>query len=66
MLGSVCSDWTPSSDVIEAHLKELKKHLAAFDLEIDAVAGDGDCAFRSIIRQLYKVVPNMTKEHISF
>ena len=44
----------------------IKKNLAAFDLEIDAVAGDGDCAFRSIIRQLYKVVPNMTKEHISF
>ena len=25
VLGSVCSDLTPSSDVIEAHLKELKK-----------------------------------------
>ena len=69
VLGSVCSDLTPSSDVIEAHLKQLKRNLAAFDLEIDAVAGDGDCAFRSIIRQLYKVVPNMTeaaKDHIRF
>jgi hypothetical protein len=31
----------------------LSRNLASFGLEIDSVPGDGDCAFRSIIRQLH-------------
>lgn len=62
VLGSVCSDLSPPSDVIEAHRKQLKRNLAAFDLQIDEVVGDGDCAFTSVIKQLYKAVPNLTKE----
>ena len=54
VLGSVCSDLTPSSDVIhvEAHLKQLKKNLPALNIDIAAVVGDGDSAFRSIIKHI--------------
>ena len=55
MLGFIthfrCSRSSPTS----------KRNLAAFDLEIDEVVGDGDCAFTSIIKQLHKAVPNMTE-----
>lgn len=43
VLGSVCLDLSPTSDVAGAHQRQLKKNLAAFDLEIDEVVGDGDC-----------------------
>lgn len=52
---------SPHSDVVEAHQKQLQRNLAAFHLKIDEVVGDGDCAFTSIIKQLYKAVPNWTK-----
>ena len=66
VLGSVCSDLSPPSDVIEAHRKQLKGNLAAFYLQIEEVVGDGDCAFTSIIKQLLKAVPNLTKEADNF
>lgn len=62
VLGSVCLDLSPTSDVAEAHRRQLKRHLAAFDLKIDDVVGDGDCAFTSIIKQLHKVAPTMTED----
>ena len=62
MLGSVCLDLSPTSDVAEAPRKQLKRNLAAFDLEIDEVVSDGDCAFASKIKRLHKAVPNMTKD----
>lgn len=62
VLGSVCLDLSPTSDVAGAHQRQLKRNLAAFDLEIDEVVGDGDCAFTSIIKQLHKVVPTMTED----
>lgn len=61
VLGSVCLDLSPTSDVAGAHQRQLKRNVAAFDLEIDEVVGDGDCAFTSIIKQLHKVVPTMTR-----
>ena len=36
------------------HHELLRKHLASFNLRIDPVIGDGDCAFRSIIVQVQK------------
>ncbi|RMX37079.1 hypothetical protein pdam_00020042 [Pocillopora damicornis] len=36
------------------HRQLLLKHLASFNLRIDPVSGDGDCAFRSIIVQVQK------------
>ena len=33
----------------------LNRNLAAFDLEIEEVIGDGDCAFRSLAKQVVKV-----------
>lgn len=33
----------------------LNRNLAAFDLEIEEVIGDGDCAFRSLAKQIVKV-----------
>lgn len=69
VLGSVCLDLSPTSDVAGARQRQLKRNLAAFDLEIDEVVGDGDCAFTSIIKQLHKVVPTMTEDaqaHVRF
>ena len=36
--------------------RRLERNLASFGLVIDSVKGDGDCAFRSVIRQLYKAL----------
>lgn len=40
----------PSSE--HDHTSLLERNLYAFNLLIDSVEGDGDCAFRSIIKQL--------------
>ena len=67
VLGSVCSDLSPPSDLIEAHRKQLKRNLvAAFDLQIEEVVADRDCAFTSIIKQLHKAVRNLTNEADNF
>jgi hypothetical protein len=39
--------------VIDMNLNTLRRHLAAFGLGIEEVSKDGDCAFRSIIKQLH-------------
>ena len=36
----------------------LKRHLATFNLQLDRVQSDGDCAFRTIMRQVRKLVHN--------
>ena len=43
----------------------LQRNLAAFGLEIKEVA-DGDCAFRSLVKQIYKLIAGDTlfKEHL--
>ena len=61
-----CWDLSPHSDVIETHREQLKRNQAAFDLQIEEVFGDGDCAFTSIIKQLHKTVLNLTKEADNF
>ncbi|XP_068678618.1 uncharacterized protein [Montipora foliosa] len=47
----------------ETHNQNLKRNLSSMGLEIDPVSGDGDCAFSSIIRQLYKL-PEFMNEGI--
>ena len=44
----------------------LNRNLAAFDLEIEGVIGDGDCAFRSLAKQIVKVSTGDIKfrEHV--
>ena len=55
-------DSTESNDPnISTHTEDLKRHLAGFGLEIESVSKDGDCAFRSIIRQLLKMDSDKTK-----
>ena len=55
-------DTTESNDPnISTHTEDLKRHLAGFGLEIESVSKDGDCAFRSIIRQLVKMDFDKTK-----
>ena len=47
--------------------KDLERHLAKFGLEIENIAKDGDCAFRSILRQLRKMdfdKPEELKDHL--
>lgn len=46
---SECNDPT-----INSHLTTLERHLAGFGLQLDRVPQDGDCAFRSVVRQLNK------------
>ena len=55
-------DSTESNDPnISTHTEDLKRHLAGFGLEIESVSRDGDCAFRSIRRQLLKMDFEKTK-----
>lgn len=35
--------------------QKLVKNLKAFDLKIDPIRGDGDCLFRSVLIQMYKL-----------
>lgn len=41
-------------NAIRGYVDVLKRNLAAFDLEIDVVIGDGDCAFRSLAKQIVR------------
>ena len=43
---------------INSHSETLKRHLAIFNLQLDRVQSDGDCAFRTIMRQVKKLVHN--------
>ena len=47
---------------INTHIEDLERHLAGFRLEIDHISKDGDCAFRSIIRQTLKLDLKEKKE----
>lgn len=49
----------------ETHKQNLERNLSSMGLEIDPVSGDGDCAFSSIIRQLYKLPEFRTDEILS-
>ena len=40
---------------INTHLEDLERNLAGFRLEIESISKDGDCAFRSIMRQTLKL-----------
>ena len=46
----------PSSE--QDHATLLQRNLSSFNLLIDHVEGDGDCAFRSIIKQLRNMLKN--------
>ena len=46
----------------ETHKPNLERNLSSMGLEIDPVSGDGDCAFSSIITQLYKLPEFRTEE----
>lgn len=39
---------------INSHVETLNRHLARFNLQVETVQPDGDCAFRSIARQMMK------------
>ena len=47
------ADTDPSSE--QDHNSLLIRNLSSFNLEIDPVEGDGDCAFRSIIKQMQQM-----------
>ena len=47
---------------INTHIEDLERNLAGFRLEIDDISKDGDCAFRSIIRQTSKLDLKEKKE----
>ena len=40
---------------IKSYLSVLERNLAAYNLEIEKVRGDGDCAFRSLVKQIHKL-----------
>ena len=52
---------------INSHYDTLRRDLASFDLELDAIDPDGDCAFCSIVRQVSKLAqeePGLVCEHL--
>ena len=40
---------------MNTHIEDLERHLAGFRLEMNSISRDGDCAFRSIIKQTLKL-----------
>lgn len=46
----------PDDGLLDINYERLDRHLKSFSLKRDSVPGDGDCAFRSIIRQLHKLI----------
>ena len=46
---------------INSHTETLNRYLGGFNLEIDAIQPDGDCAFRSVVRQVTKRACNETQ-----
>ena len=53
---------------INSHCETLKRHLATFNLQLDRVQSDGDCASGTILRQVRKPVHNeagQLLEHLS-
>ena len=59
----ICED--SASDNVTTDRYILQRNLASFDLKMDAINGDGDCAFRSIIVQLRKAEEWQSKTNIS-
>ena len=51
---------------VQGYVNVLKRNLAAFDLDIEAVIGDGDCAFRSLAKQIVRLSEenDSFKEHL--
>ena len=48
-------DTIDSADpTVHSNNETLQRHLAKFNLQLDKVTPDGDCAFRSIVRQITK------------
>ena len=65
----LCSEYNEDSDdpTINSHYDTLRRDLASFDLELDAIDPDGDCAFCSIVRQVSKLAqeePGLVCEHL--
>ena len=48
-------DKEEDDNTIKGYVDVLNRNLAAFDLEIEAVIGDGDCAFRSLAKQIARL-----------
>lgn len=48
-------DIDENDNTVTKFVDELKRNLAAFGLELETVIGDGDCAFRSLAKQIAKV-----------
>ena len=66
----LCTEYNEVSDdpTINSHCDTLRRHLASFNLELDTIDPDGDCAFRSIVRQVSKLArqeePGLVCEHL--
>ena len=48
-------DKEENNSIIREYLDVLRRNLAAFGLEIEAVIGDGDCAFRRLAKKIVRV-----------
>ena len=67
-ISSACIfDKDEDDHIVQGYVNVLKRNqLAAFGLEIEAVIGDGDCAFRSLAKQIVRVSEenDSFKEHL--
>ena len=56
LVGSIINVALNMQEIMEinTHFEDLERHLAGFRLEINHISKDGDCAFRSIVRQTLK------------
>ena len=53
---------------VNSHLMNLERQLAGFGLQLDSIQRDGDCAFRSVIREITKrsVDDTVLQNHLNF
>ena len=64
---AACIDNNDELDpTINSHMMNLERTLAGFGLKIDPIKRDGDCAFRSVIKEITKrtTVNNDIKKHM--
>ncbi|XP_032218510.1 uncharacterized protein LOC5518042, partial [Nematostella vectensis] len=66
MIASIQPDDKTPNIQIDMNRECLNRHLASFGLEIDAVPGDGDCCFTSIMKQIYRCFESNDEEYCDF
>lgn len=58
MINQETKENTLNFDLTTQHNDNLLRNLSGFNLEVDTMPRDGNCLFRSLVRQLYRYLQN--------